>query len=407
MIVVAQTQKRTFAAAWATTFLINVAWGIIFPLRNIYIHDQGVSLVLIGTLSTAGAIAFSISGVAIGRLSDVIGKRRQLIFVLLPLAALVSLVYLTATQFIHFLLLVLLDMFLIGGYVVVMDTLVSSILSAENRGGGFGWYRISGSLGFALSASLLGILTANFGIRVIFVLSAGALLVATLFATLMSDSSEPQTTAAKAMPGQGAGWAGVIASVFAGGLAWFILAGLISALGSEMAHPFLNIYVHDALGATEGQIGTIATIGVLAEIPTMLLLGRLSDRYGRGPVLVTGFVATALSWLLVFQAVTLTPIYVSRILAGMSIIRYTVGVALISDRIPATDRATLIGMTNLSFGVGGFIGPTLGGVVIERTSTRFVFAVAFVINVIASLLYLLQIGRKQPRQRQVTMGHPE
>lgn len=386
-----RTHRVTFGAAWVATFLINIAWGSTFPLLNVYIHDRGVSLLLIGTLSTAGSVAFSLAGILFGRLSDRLGRRRELIMVMLLVGAAGLAGYLWARTFLHFLALSLIDMAMIGGYTVLIDTLVTSILPEKQRGGDFGRYRISGSLGFALAGALLGSVTGAFGIEAVFVIAALAQAAAAVAIIFTREPARVVPLAATPAVGEGL-WRTLTRT----GLLWLLAADLVAIFGAQLAYPFMNIYTVERFGASANDLGWLSTIGVLAEIPAMLGLGRLSDRLGRGSILAFGFLTSALSWLLVYAAPGLWLMYVARPLMGISIIRYTVGVALISDRVPYEQRATLLGLSNLTFGAGGLIAPSIGGLFAESLGIRQVFLVAFVVQALATLLFVLTMRRGQP-----------
>jgi MFS family permease len=385
--------RRTFAAAWAATFLINIAWGGIFPLLNVYIHDRGISLVLIGTLSTAGSVVFSLAGVTIGRLSDRLGNRRDLAVVMLVVGAASMLAYLLAQQFLQFMLLGIVSMAMIGGYTVLIDAVVTSVLPEAQRGGSFGWYRISGSLGFAMAGSALGLITGGLGLTAIFVIAAVAHVVAAAAALLMR---EPPPLLASASHAPAARPPGLWSTLLISGLLWLMIADVIAVFGSQLAYPFLNIYLADHLRATAGDLGWLSTVSVLAEMPAMIGLGRLSDHAGRGIILALGFGSIALSWLLVYLAPGLWLIYLSRPLVGIGIVRYSVGVALISDRVPYEQRATLLGISNVTFGAGGLIAPSVGGFLAQTMGIQPVFLVAFVVSLLATLLYLRTMQLGQP-----------
>jgi PPP family 3-phenylpropionic acid transporter len=389
-------ERRTFISGWAASFFINVAWGIVFPLKNIYIHDLGISLVLIGTLATAGAVAYSLGAFIFGRLSDRLGRRRIFIVVTLLFASAVSFSYLVANSYVHFLLLVIFDMSMIGGYSVLLDTMITSALPPHSRGGGFGTYRISGSIGFALAASVIGPVTDAFGIRIIFAIGGVSLLIASLSASFLREGlvdEDLETSTDMPKPRN------LIQILIAAGLFWLVLVDFLAITGEQSAYPFLNIHIQDDLGASAGTIGLLSTLRVLSEIPAMIGLGRLSDRVGRLPVLVFGFFSITMSWLLIYLAGDLALVYIALPLAGMSIIRYSVGVSLISDRVPYKERGTLLGMINLTYGIGGIIAPTLGGFVADHFGSIFTFLLAFGINGLALLIFImaLRLGKLSPR----------
>lgn len=347
---------------------------------------------LIGTLATAGSISFSLGAFTFGRLSDVIGKRRSIIIITLLLGTLVNIGYLFGHKYIHFLFLVIMDMVAIGAYSVLVDTVVSSALPQQNRGGGFGAYRISGSIGYALAASIIGPITNAFGIQSIFLIGAISLFLAAISASALQDDPLLENGQADL---ERPSWRGAFQALMITGIIWLVIADLITVAGEQAAFPFLNIYLQDQLNASAGIIGILSTLRVLMEIPAMIGLGRLSDRVGRPPILVIGFLTITLSWLLIFLAPDLTLVFVGFPLAGMGIIRYTVGVSMISDRVPSRQRGTLIGMINLSFGIGGIFAPTIGGLMAERIGTRYIFLFAFIIDFIAFLIFALAIRMKK------------
>jgi PPP family 3-phenylpropionic acid transporter len=385
-------QKRTFIISWVCSFLINVAWGVTFPLKNIYIHDQAISLVQIGTLSTAGAVAFCLGGILLGHLSDRVGNRRTLIIASLAGHAVVTLAYLRAQVYVHFLLLSLMDWLLIAGYMVLMDAQVTSIFAADKRGSGYGSYRISGSLGFAIAGFALGMITGDFGIRSIFIVGAVALSLAGLIAVFLQEDEPKQAIEAESVD---VFKPKILQTIIASGLIWMFLANFISHVGDQVGWPFKYIYIKEAMGVTAGTIGLLSTIGVMFEIPAMLGLGRLSDKYGRQPILLFGYLAIAASWLLLYLASDLTLILFVNPLVGLSIVRYSVGVSLISDRAPSGQLGTLLGLFALTSGLGGIIGPTVGGEIAEKFGMRNIFLMAFILGGLACLLYVVII-RIQP-----------
>jgi MFS family permease len=396
--------RRTFAAGWLATFFVNIAWGITFPLKNIYIHDQDISLVLIGTLATAGAISFSLGSFGLARVSDVLQRRKVIIIVALLLSTISSIFYLIANSYPQFLALSIIDMVMAGGYAVLIDTVITSVLPQQTSGRGFGAYRISGSIGFALAAILIGPVTEIFEVRAIFVIGAVGYTLAAIAASFMlekrvADGQESETKAHST--------GSTLQTLILTGLIWLVIADFIAIAGEQAAYPFLNIYIQDELGATNATIGLLSTIRVLAEIPAMLGLGRLSDRVGRAPVLIYGFAAITLSWLLIYLAPDLTLIFIGLPLAGSSIVRYTVGVSFISDRVPNKQRATVMGLINMTFGVGGIIAPTLGGMIAENFGARNTFALALFIGIFATLLFItvVRLGKlARPQVREVAIS---
>jgi len=91
------------------------------------------------------------------------------------------------------------------------------------------------------------------------------------------------------------------------------------------------------------------------------LMGNLSDRYGRRPVLLGSLFAFSLDYIILAFAPTLTWLFVGRIIAGITGASFSTATAYIADISNAENRAKNFGMIGAAFGLGFVIGPVLGG----------------------------------------------
>jgi len=105
------------------------------------------------------------------------------------------------------------------------------------------------------------------------------------------------------------------------------------------------------------------------------VLGMLSDRFGRRPVLLISIFGLAVDFLFMAFAPTLMWLYVGRILNGLTSSSYSTGNAYVADITPPERRARSFGIMGSAFGFGFIIGPILGGVLGE-ISLRLPFMVA-------------------------------
>lgn len=92
------------------------------------------------------------------------------------------------------------------------------------------------------------------------------------------------------------------------------------------------------------------------------VLGALSDRFGRRPVLLVSLLGAGLDYLLMAMAPTLWLLFLGRVIAGITGASITVANAYIADVTPKEDRAKNFGLIGATFGIGFIIGPALGGV---------------------------------------------
>lgn len=91
------------------------------------------------------------------------------------------------------------------------------------------------------------------------------------------------------------------------------------------------------------------------------ILGGLSDRFGRRPVLLISLLGFALDYLLLAFAPNLTWLFIGRLIAGVMGASFTTGTAYIADISTPEKRAQNFGMVGAAFGLGFIIGPVIGG----------------------------------------------
>lgn len=106
------------------------------------------------------------------------------------------------------------------------------------------------------------------------------------------------------------------------------------------------------------------------------IVGGLSDRFGRRPVILASLFAFGLDFILCGFAPTLGWFFVGRLLAGITGATFTTGMAYIADVSPPEKRAQNFGIVGAAFGMGFIIGPVIGGIVASNWGTRAPFFVA-------------------------------
>jgi DHA1 family tetracycline resistance protein-like MFS transporter len=111
------------------------------------------------------------------------------------------------------------------------------------------------------------------------------------------------------------------------------------------------------------------------------LLGALSDRYGRRPVLLLSLLGLGLDYIFQAFAPTIAWLFVGRILAGISGASFTTATAYISDISAPEKKAQNFGLIGVAFGVGFIIGPVVGGLC-SPWGTRAPFVVAAIFSLL-------------------------
>ncbi len=158
-----------------------------------------------------------------------------------------------------------------------------------------------------------------------------------------------------------------------------VLIIFTNVLGAGVILPILPLYAEGQFGGTVFQITLLAASFFAAQFVAAPWLGRLSDRYGRRPVLIFSQLGTVFAFLLFIFAgpiglsidasgleLPLTGgmvmLFVARILDGMTGGNITTAQAYVSDLTSEADRAQGLGLLQAGFGMGFIFGPAFGGV---------------------------------------------
>ncbi len=125
--------------------------------------------------------------------------------------------------------------------------------------------------------------------------------------------------------------------------------------------PLLPFYAQ-SFGASGVVIGLLLSVFSLMAFLFMPLWGRLSDRYGRRPILLITIGSSVVAYTLFSAAFSLWMLFLSRILAGIANANISVAQAYISDVTTVENRSKGMGMIGAAFGLGFIFGPLISGI---------------------------------------------
>ncbi len=124
--------------------------------------------------------------------------------------------------------------------------------------------------------------------------------------------------------------------------------------------PILPYYA-ESLHATETMVALLSTAFSAAQFMMAPLLGRISDRYGRRPVMLLSIAGSAVASLVLGFAHALWLVFLARIVAGSSKANVSTAHAYVADLVAPDQRAKYMGMMGAAMGMGFVFGPALGG----------------------------------------------
>ena len=180
----------------------------------------------------------------------------------------------------------------------------------------------------------------------------------------------------------------------------------IDLLGYSLILPLLPYYASN-FGASAAVIGLLGTVNAIGQLIAAPVIGRLSDRYGRRPLLIVAIIGTVVAFLMLGFAKTLFLVFASRIVDGLLGGNTALARAYITDVTDSKNRARGLGIIGAAFGLGFIIGPAMGGFLSQYgyNVPAFVAAGLSIINLIAVIIWLPESLPAEERGRMRTNPH--
>ncbi len=185
-----------------------------------------------------------------------------------------------------------------------------------------------------------------------------------------------------------------------------ILVVFIDLLGFSLILPLLPYYA-ETFSANQTTTGILIASYAVMQLIGAPILGRLSDRFGRRPVLLLSVFGTFLGFLLLGFANALWMLFVSRIIDGITGGNLSVAQAYISDVTDEKSRSKGLGMIGAAFGLGFIIGPVTGGLLSQWGYAVPAFAAAAISLINLILIYAwLPESLTEEKRSQMTEKRP-
>lgn len=197
--------------------------------------------------------------------------------------------------------------------------------------------------------------------------------------------------------------------------AWFMLIviTMLTMAGMTVVLPILPFVVLRYVPARDDLalwVGVLETVNALCAFLVAPVLGRLSDRYGRRPIIVIAAFGTVVGFLLFGIGGSVWMLLLGRVIQGLTAGDLPALFAYLADITPPEQRAKRFGLLGALTGIGTLVGPALGGVLAAINLVLPVFVTAGIALVIAilSIVALPESLRPENRSRGVALRdiHP-
>lgn len=204
--------------------------------------------------------------------------------------------------------------------------------------------------------------------------------------------SQPQTTEAKPT------------RRFASPLFPIFLIVAVDVLGFTIILPLLPFY-SERLGATPTVVGELVSSYALCQLIAGPILGQLSDRVGRRPILLISQAGTLGGFLLLAFSTHIWMLFVARMIDGATAGNLTIAQAYISDVTKPEERAKSFAVIGIAFGLGFLIGPALSGYLALFGYQIPIFAAA-ALSLTTIFCTFFFLPRREPVHEQNEMDDP-
>jgi len=166
----------------------------------------------------------------------------------------------------------------------------------------------------------------------------------------------------------------------------------IDMIGFGIVIPVLPLYAEGSrFGATENQLAWIVGIYSLLQLVCAPIIGKISDRVGRRPVLAVSILGTAVGFAILGAATTVTMLLIGRLIDGISGGNISTAMACIADSTSKKDRSRNMGIVGAAFGLGFVIGPALGGVLSKYFGLAVPFYFAAGLALLNAILVIIRL----------------
>jgi MFS transporter, DHA1 family, tetracycline resistance protein len=194
------------------------------------------------------------------------------------------------------------------------------------------------------------------------------------------------------------------------GIGFIFVTLLLDVLGIGIVVPVLPGLVQHLLGADEATAapvyGVLVAVYALLQVLCAPLLGVLSDRYGRRPVILLALAGMGTSYLVQAFAPSVAWLFVGRVFAGITGATITPANAYIADVSTPETRARNFGVVGVAFGLGFIFGPVIGGVLghIDPHAPFFAAAATAFLSALYGFFVLPESLPPERRRAEIDLG---
>jgi DHA1 family multidrug resistance protein-like MFS transporter len=357
------------------------------PALPLFIRSLGVPLSTVGYIAAASTIVGIVVSLPAGILSDIIGRRRVM---------LIAAVVFATAPFLYLVIAAPWQLVLVRIYHGLATAILGPVALAaiadtfeSGRGERMGWYSSATMVGRFLAPLVGGLLIFGDNFHWVYLADGFAGILALVAAIRLPIASVPSESWREAFRQQRGTYGQEIRSVLRH-------LGILATSGVEAVQyfafgaleTFLPIYLNEQLGYPAWKIGLLFAAQILAATLTKPMMGRLSDRYGRVRMIVSGLILGGITTGTMVLSSDYVVIMVLMALFGLGLATVTASTAaLVADLSPSRGRGGALGILSTIMDVGHASGPIVTGLLISAYSYLAAFAAVGTLLIVVSLTF--------------------
>jgi DHA1 family multidrug resistance protein-like MFS transporter len=367
------------------------------PALPLFVRSMGVPVETLGLIAAASTVVGILVSLPAGILSDLIGRRRVI------LAA--AVVFATA-PFLYLLITQPWQLVLVRIYHGLATAILGPVALAtvadtfqKGRGEKMAWYSSATMVGRFVAPFVGGLLIFGDNFHWVYVADGVAGVLALLAAIRLPVTTNAHGSAWQAFKAQRGKYGQEIAFVFKhGGILATSGIDAIQYFAYGCLETFVPVYLNEKLGYSAWEIGLLFTFQILSATFTKPIMGRLSDKYGRIPLITAGLVLGGIATGTLILVSNYFLIAVLMAVFGLGLATVTASTsALVADLSRDQGRGSALGILSSIMDVGQSSGPIVAGALIGAFTYQITFGAVGAAMIIVSLVYRVGMRRSVVR----------
>ena len=390
--------RRNLLVLFASALLFWFSLGSLLPTLPLYMKEIGGTDRQIGLVIGSFALGMLVSRPWLGQLADRNGRKIVLLLAM-GLAAIAPFGYLLFNSIPFLIAIRAFHGISLAALATAYLALVADLSPPENRGELISYMTLVNPIGTAVGPALGSFIQESVGYIPLFIIASGFAFLGFLCMAQIQEKWERKDRENDVGRSPQKFW----------GLLWTRRIGIPTAIVLIMGvafgslHIFIPLLIKDA--EVNFQAGWFYTAAAIAGFCNRLIVGRLSDRFGRGLFITTGFLLYAVAMFILQTNQYAIGFLLAGTLegAGAGLIIPTIS-AMIADRSENHERGRVFGLWMGGFDVGMAIAGPVAGEIAQQLGDRQVFAFATGIACLALLVFMTQSNKTIDRSFKYALG---